>query len=456
MPRYAYALVFLLVSALLATSGAARQAPAMQPESAALKERWTGAEPPTPAATDGPAVAPAPTRGPAFDVEGATEAYMNRMTPEARAKSDAYFEGGYWLQLWQFLFSSAVLLALLATGLSASMQRLAERVSSWRGIQALLYGVQFLVVTTVVGMPLSIYVGYFREHKYGLSNQAFGAWLAEQAIAFAVSAVFGGLAIMLLYAILRRVRKAWWLWASAGTVALLAVGLVLAPVYISPLFNKYEPMGAGPLRESILSLARANEIPADNVWVFDASKQSKRVSANVSGAFGTMRISLNDNLLNRCSPQAVEAVMGHEMGHYVLNHIYKHLVALGLVFVVGFAFTAWAFERIVRSRGAKWGIASVADPAGLPLIALLLGVCLFVMTPVTNSIIRIAEVEADSFGLNAARQPDGFAEAALMLSEYRKMRPGKWEEILFFDHPSGYNRIRMAMQWKAENTPAAP
>ncbi len=141
MPRLAHAIALLLVSAMLATSGAARQTPATQPESPALKERWTGAETPPPAAIDAPAVAPAPPRGPAFDVEAATEAYMNRMTPEARAKSDAYFEGGYWLQAWEFLFSSAVLLALLATGLSARMQRIAAGVSSWRGIQSLLYGV---------------------------------------------------------------------------------------------------------------------------------------------------------------------------------------------------------------------------------------------------------------------------------------------------------------------------
>src|SRR5262249_20283709 len=124
---------------------------------------------------------------------------------------------------------------------------------------------------------------------------------------------------------------------------------------------------------------------------------------------------------------------------------------MGVLMTIGFAFCAWAFECVVRAKGAAWGITSVADPAGLPLIALLLGAFFFLATPISNTIIRTQEIEADQFGLNAAREPDGFAEASLMLSEYRKMRPGKWEEIIFYDHPSGYNRIRTAMEWKAEN-----
>jgi STE24 endopeptidase len=307
---------------------------------------------------------------------------------------------------------------------------------------------------TVLGFPLALYEGFFREQKYGLVNQTLGAWLAEQGIGMAVGAVLGGIAIMILYAILRRVQKSWWIWASVASVAMLFLLLALAPVYIAPLFNEYHTLDDPKLRDPILSLARANEIPAEQVYVFDASKQSKRVSANVSGALGTMRISLNDNLLNRCSPASVKAVMAHEMGHYVLNHVYKGLIEMGLVLTVGFAFCAWAFDRIIARRGEAWGIRSIADPAGLPLIVLLLSAYLFVMTPVTNTIIRTEEIEADAFGLNAAGEPDGFADASLMLSEYRKMRPGKWEEIVFYDHPSGYNRILMAMTWKAEHPTA--
>jgi STE24 endopeptidase len=396
-----------------------------------------------------------PSASQRLDPVAATEAYISKLTPEQIAKSDAYFEGGYWLKLWDFLLSAALSLILLATGLSAGMRNLAERVVRFRFAQAplrtLVYGAQYFLFMTVLGFPLALYEGFFREQKYGLVNQTLGAWLAEQGIGMAVGAVLGGVAIMVLYAILRRVQKSWWIWASVASVAMLFLLLSLAPVYIAPLFNEYHTLDDPKLRDPILSLARANEIPAEQVYVFDASKQSKRVSANVSGALGTMRISLNDNLLNRCSPASVKAVMAHEMGHYVMNHVYKGLIEMGLVLTVGFAFCAWAFDRIIARRGAAWGIRSIADPAGLPLIVLLLSAYLFVMTPVTNTIIRTEEIEADAFGLNAAGEPDGFADASLMLSEYRKMRPGKWEEIVFYDHPSGYNRILMAMTWKAEH-----
>ena len=179
------------------------------------------------------------------------------------------------------------------------------------------------------------------------------------------------------------------------------------------------------------------------------------MSAHVSGMFGTAQISLNDNLMNRAAPEEVRAVLGHEMGHYVLNHDTKLLLSFGLVIVIGFAWLPWAYERLSRRYGGRWGIGDVRDVAGLPLLIALFSCYMFVLTPVNNTITRTAETEADAFGLNAARQPDGFAQAAIHLSEYRKMQPGKWEEIIFFDHPSGWHRIHRAMVWKAENIDAA-
>jgi STE24 endopeptidase len=195
---------------------------------------------------------------------------------------------------------------------------------------------------------------------------------------------------------------------------------------------------------------------AKDVYEFDASRQSKRVSANVSGFGATQRISLNDNLLHRASPQEIQAVMGHEMGHYVMNHIPKMLLELGLVILVGFAFVHLGFERLRRRYAQRWRVEGIDDPAGLPLVVLLLGGYLVVATPVLNTIIRTQEIEADMFGLNAARQPDGMATVALKLSEYRKIDPGPLEELVFYDHPSGRRRIHAAMQWKAEHVGDTP
>jgi STE24 endopeptidase len=402
-------------------------------------------------AQDQPKTPAAPAGAAVIDPVAATEAYLGRLTPEQRAKSDAYFEGGYWLMLWGFLYSLGVAALLLGTRTSARMRDLSERLVRFRPLQVFLYWLQYLLLTTLLGFPLTLYDGYFREHKYGLSNQTFGAWMADLLKGLGVGALLGGAAVVAVYTIFRRLPRTWWIWGTAAALIFVVLGALIAPVFIAPLFNTYTELKDPGLRGPILALARANGIPAEHVYVFDASKQSKRVSANVSGAFGTMRISLNDNLLNRVSPAGVKSVMGHEMGHYVLNHVYESMLWFALVFLLGFAFLRWGFDRAVARWGQRWGVRGIADPAGLPLLAALFATYFFVMTPLNNTFIRTNEAEADIFGLNAAREPDGFAETSLLLGEYRKLHPGPIEEWIFFDHPSGYNRILMAMNWKKEH-----
>ena len=393
----------------------------------------------------------AATATPHFDPQAATEAYLARMTPEQRARSDAYFEGGYWLQLWGFLYGLGVAWLLLSSRLSVRMRDFAERMAPFRWLQVLLYTVQYILVTFVLGYPLSLYADFFREHRYGLSSQSFGGWMEDQLKGIAIALVFGGLALVLLYWVLRKAPRTWWLWGAVVALLFLVFGIAVSPVFIEPVFNKYTELRDPALRGPILSLARANGIPTDHVYVFDASKQTNRMSANVNGLFGTTRIALNDNLLRRAAPPEIEAVMGHEMGHFVLHHVSKSMLFFGVVLVIGFGFLRWGFERAAARWGERWGIRGVADPAGLPLLAALLTIYFFVLTPVINTHIRTEEAEADIFGLNAARRPDGMAEAALHLAEYRKMSPGPIEEWIFFDHPNGRNRILMAMRWKAEH-----
>ncbi len=386
-----------------------------------------------------------------FDPEVATEAYLARLSPEQRERSDAYFEGGYGLLLWSFLYGLGVYGLLLFSGLSARMRNLAERTTRFGPLRALVYALLFILVTAVLFFPLTLYADFFREHQYGLATQDFSAWMGDQLKGLGVSLVIGGLMLMGLYGVLRRSPRNWWIWGAVVSLVFLIVAVALGPVFIEPIFNKYTELTDPRFRGPILALARANGIPAEHVYVVDASRQTNRISANVAGLFGTTRIALNDNLLKRTSPAGVEAVMGHEMGHYVLHHVYESILYFGVVLVAGFAFLRWGFGRAMARWGERWGIRGVDDPAGLPLLSALLAVFFFVLTPFNNTYIRTNEVEADIFGLNAARQPDGFAEVALLLGEYRKLSPGPVEEWIFFDHPSGRNRILMAMKWKAEN-----
>ena len=389
-----------------------------------------------------------------FDPIAATEALLAALPPDAIARSDAYFEGGYWLLLWGTLVSVAAAWALLHFGWCVRLRDLTERVARWAWLRTLSYGAGFIVLITLLELPWTIYADFVREHQYGLATQNFAQWISEQGIALGVNLVLLGFAITGLYAVIRRAGRTWWAWAGALSILFAAFAVAIAPVFIEPLFNDYTPMPAGPLRDDILSLARANGIPADDVLVVDASRQTTRISANVSGLLGTTRIALNDNLLAQGSPAEVRAVMAHEMGHYALGHVVTLLIQLGLLLGVGFLFADRVFTALHRRFGAVWRVRDLADPAGLPILYAALAVYLLLATPTVNTIIRVNEAQADLFGLNAAREPDGFASVAVKLGAYRKLAPGPLEEALMFDHPSGRSRILMAMRWKAEQRAA--
>jgi STE24 endopeptidase len=388
---------------------------------------------------------------PHFDATAATNAYLAQIPPSKTARSDAYFEGGYWLILWDFLYGAVVALLLLNLRWSARMRDLAERVTHFKPVHTFVYWLQYLVLTSILVFPLTVYEDYFREHKYGLATQTFGPWMGDQMKLLGVNLVLGGVLAMLLFGVVRRLPKTWWIWGAVVTTLFLIFTSLIEPVYLVPIFNKVTRLDDPKIVDPILSMARGNGIPAKDVYEIDASRQTTRMSANVSGFANTMRITLNDNLLRRGSPEEIQAVMGHEMGHYVMNHIYK-IITFGLIVtVLAFAYLRWALDWTLQRWGEKWQIRGVGDTAVLPLVVLLALVFIFAITPVMNTFYRTLEYEADMYGLNTSRQPDGFAQGAIHLGEYRKMNPSPIEEWIFFDHPSGRNRIYAAMRWKAEN-----
>ena len=386
-------------------------------------------------------------------VQAATRAWLDTIPAAQRAKTDAYYEGGYWLQLWSAVISVALAVLLLATGFSRRLRAWAERATRFRALQVALYAIGFLAVFSLLSLPWSAYTDFFRERQYGLSNQSFGQWAGEAAIGLALTLLFGALVLMAIYAVIRCAPRTWWLWGAGVMIAFSAFGALIYPTFIAPLFNEYKPLANAQVREQVLAMARAHDVPADEVYEFNASKQHSRVSANVAGLGGTMRIALNDNLLNRGSLGEIRMVMAHELGHYVLNHVWKGLVFSGLVIVAMFAFARGVFAWAQARWGAAWGVRDVADPAGLPILIAAFTVFQLLATPVTNTITRVQEVEADQFGLAVGRDPDAEAAVILKLAEYRKMEPGPIEEFVFYTHPSGYRRIENAMRWKAHSPP---
>jgi STE24 endopeptidase len=396
----------------------------------------------------------APKTVASLDPAAATRAWLDTVPAGTRAQSNAYFEGGYWLILWNFLFGAAISLLLLGSGISARLRDFAERITRFRTLQVAIFAIAYVVIVAVFSFPLGVYSDYFREHAYGLATQTFGPWFREQLIGLAVEILATAILMMLLYTVFRRAQRSWWLWGTGVGVLFLVVSTLIAPVFIAPLFNTYKPLTDQKISQPILAMASANEIPVRQVFEVDASRQSNRVSANVSGLFGTTRISLNDNLLKQCTLPEIRFVMAHEMGHYVLNHGIKLIIYQSLFILGAFAIARAIFERTVRRWGKRWGVHGIADPAGFPLLILIFSTFFLLITPLRNTAVRVTEREADAFAINTAREADGFAKVALKLGVYRKLNPGQVEEFIFFDHPSGRARIRMAMDWKAANLPA--
>jgi STE24 endopeptidase len=401
-----------------------------------------------------------------LDAKAATQAYLDRLPADVVARSNAYFEGRNWLVLWDWLVDLAVAAVMLFTRYSTDLRSWAQRRIKWQPLRDAAYGAVYAAAGWLLTLPLDFYRGYVHEHAYSMSTQTLTAWLLEHLTSGAVGVVLGAAVVCGLYAVLRRAGAQWWLWGTVATMAMITLMVAVAPIWIEPLFNTYKPVPPGPIKTAVLSMAHANGVPVDNVYYFDASRQTTRVSANVTGLFGTAAIRLNDNLLNRSSFEEVRAVMAHEIGHYAMNHIVKMLVMLGVLALFGFLFAQAVMAWLLPRFGTRWhlqglqGVQDLQKPgmqkpglhdvATLPLLAVVLGTYFFLATPVLNTITRTQETEADLWGLNLAREPHGEAEVLLKLAEYRKPDPGALEEAIFFTHPSARTRIFSAMRWREQ------
>ena len=387
------------------------------------------------------------------DADAATQAYMDRIPPDALARSNAYFEGGYWLQLWNLLVGLAFSWLLLRGQRSARLRDWAHRLGRKRFLGNAIYAAAWSLAANTFSFPLDLYQGWIRERDYGMATQTFAPWFVEHLVQVGVMTAVCAVALPVLYGVFRRTGERWWIWGTAVATGLMMLALLVGPVWVDPLFNTYKPVSDPAIKSAVLQLAQADGVPVDNVYEFDASRQTTRVSANVAGIFGSASVRLNDNLMKTTLPE-IRAVMGHELGHFVMNHIWKSIVEMTVLFFVAFAFAKWAMDALLRRHGARWGLAGVTDVASFPLFIAVTSVFFTLATPIENTMTRTQEIEADRFGLNLAREPLAEAEVDLKLTEYRKPDPGAIEEFVFYDHPSTRFRIHDAMRWRqAMGTP---
>jgi STE24 endopeptidase len=399
-----------------------------------------------------------------FDPAAATAAYLAQLPPEAHAKATAYTQGGHWLLLWGFVVSLVAALIILRLGIlnriSASIQKAKAR--PW--LTTFVCIIVFSAVDWVLELPWNVYAGWWRQTQYGLTSQPFAGWLIENIIGFAIGLVMGGLFLSLVYALIRWTKGMWWLWAGGLTAVAVLFLLIVQPILIEPIFNKYTPAPPGPVRDAVVAMAKANGVPYDKIYIYNGSKQSNAYTANVSGLFGSARVAMSDTMFKKNADLAeVRGVVGHEMGHYVHQHALWLTASLSLLALFAFWLANLLFQPAARLMGAR-EVKGIADPTGLPVLMVVIGLVMLLTTPVRNTIIRTVEADADTFSLEHVGEPDGLAQALVKTIEYRADSPGKLEEFLFYDHPSVSSRVRKAMDWKAAHlkdaapasTPAEP
>ncbi|MEJ8404011.1 M48 family metallopeptidase [Brevundimonas vesicularis] len=388
-----------------------------------------------------------------FDPAAATAQWLATLSPQETARAVAYTQGSHWLILWSFLVSALVGWIIVRTGLLVAIRSRIERRRRRPVLASFVVAAVYSAMSWALTLPWGIYQGWWREKQYGLTSQALGGWLGEAMIGAAISVVATSLLLVAIYALIRRARRFWWAWAAGVTAAFIVIGLVLAPLVIEPIFNTYTPAPDGPVRDAVVTLAKQTDTPSDKIFIYDGSKQSDRYTANVSGLFGTARVAMSDTMFKQGADLAeVRGVVGHEMGHYVRAHILWTVGILVVLSVLAFWLTDRLYpvaHRLLRADR----VGDISDPAGLPVLALVLAFLGVLGTPVFATMTRTMEEDADHFSLVHANEPDGLSKALIKTAEYRAPSPSAIEEFLFYDHPSVENRIRRAMEWKATHPP---
>ena len=378
-------------------------------------------------------------------IEAETARLMNTLSAEELAQARDYTTGNHWLILWGLVVSGLVTWIIVRSGV---LDKVAARLDNRFARNALTAAV-FVLLSTVLTLPWSLYTDWWREVQYDQSSQPLGDFLAQGAIGLVVSAILTALLIAALYSLIRRAPRWWWAIAGAGVSVVAAGMLLLSPIVIEPLFNDYQPIPEGEVRDAVLALAADAGVPEDRVFMFDGSRQSNNFTANVSGIGASARIAISDTAMTSASLAEVRAVTGHEIGHFVSGHLWRMIAVISVLAMAVF----FAVSRLYAAAARLFGCdAPIGDVRGLPVFLFLFGLCFTLTLPVTNTMTRIGEREADRYSLRTANEPDALASALIKTAEYRYPLAGPVEEAIFYTHPTVENRVRAAMAWKLANS----
>ena len=385
-----------------------------------------------------------------FDPQAATQAYIDSLGAEALAEARAYTLGNHWLILAGLAVSALVTWLIVRSGVLDKISAKLEQ-RGW-ALRTYLVAATFTVVDALITLPYSIYTSWWRETQYGRTSQPLGDFLGQTGLSLAISTIVGALFLLGVYWLIRKTGRLWWAWGGALVAGTIAFILLLSPILIEPLFNEYEPIPEGEVRDAVLALAADAGVPEERVFMYDGSRQSNNFTANVSGVGTSARIAISDVAMGEASLDEVKAVTGHEIGHYVLGHVWRTIVVLSTVAILVFFLIDRLYPWFARKFGSD---AALDDPRGLPVFLFVFGLMFTLAQPITNGLTRVGEREADAYSVENVQLPDALSEALIKTAEYRYPLAGPVEEFIFYTHPTVENRILSAMEWKAANMPTS-
>jgi len=370
--------------------------------------------------------------------------------PEPTPEALSYYRSGNVLfvvgNIWDLLIPSLLLFA----GVSGRIRDWARRTGRKWFFEIGLYFIVFTVIIFLVDLPLSYYQGFVRQHAYGLSNQTFEKWARDEVTGLVIGLIVGVLFMWVPYLLLNRSPKRWWLYTGLLAIPFIVLAVLVQPIWIDPLFNKFGPMKDKTLETEILALADRAGIEGSRVFEVAKSEDTKAVNAYVTGFGSTKRIVLWDTILAKLNREQLLVVMGHEMGHYVLGHVWKSILSLSALIILAlYAVHRSAGWLIARYRH-RFGFTELSDVASLPLILVLFSVASLVVTPVALAMQRHFEHEADRFGLEITHDNYAAASAFATLQQENLAvpRPGPLYTWWRASHPSLGDRIDFSNDYR--------
>lgn len=351
-----------------------------------------------------------------------------------------------WLGIADFVLGLAMLLVLLATGWSGTLRDLAYRSAFQHYTMAVfLYVAMLLVLGKLLGLGLDYY-GFRLEHRYQLSNQKTRSWLWDEVKGLLVTLVLGGLVVELLYFIIRLDPQHWWLMCWAAFLVLFVLMAQLAPVVLFPIFYKFEPLDNEDLKERLVRLSERAGTRVRGVYQWKLSEKSKKANAALTGLGNTRRIILADTLLENYSPEEIEAVLAHELGHHVHKHIFKSILVQAATTLLGFWAANWALHYAIDRLHM---FETLSDFANLPLLVLVSTVLSFLVLPALNAYSRFNERQADRYAFRSIANVSPFISSMNKLADQNlaERTPSRWVEWFFHSHPAISKRVAAAKAW---------